>query len=161
MTLIPLAFVLAGISGGSASGSKETQRSGTTVVAYGLSISVPDGWQARVYRLAPEDAITVEAASVDLPPPGELMTGERLGTDDAYIRIDDIGAPPEKWGESSLPLAIGPEDIQGPYEGGFPTGAGFSALINDRALNVRADFGSQRSLEATNNVLATFSAAPR
>jgi hypothetical protein len=93
-----------------------------------------------------------------------MMTGERLGPDDAYVRIDDIGSPPgsppENWGESSLPLAVGPEDIQGPYEGGFPTGAGFSALVNGRALNIRADFASQ-SLEEVNRVLATFAASPR
>jgi hypothetical protein len=159
MTLILVGVVLAATSGGPAGGSKEIHRFGTTVEAYGLSISVPDGWQARIYRLAPDDAITLEAASVDLPPRGEMMTGERLGPDDAYIRIDDIGPPPNWGGESSLPLSIGPEDIQGPYEGGFPTGAGFSALINHRALNIRADFATQR-LEEVNRVLATFAASP-
>jgi len=113
--------LLASACGGSAApGGSEEQT--TTVQGYGLSITAPDGWEGRVYRLSPDYAITLEVASVELPPQGELMTGDRLGADDAYIVIDDIGAPPLREGEGRLPLAVDLEAIRGPYEGGVPRG---------------------------------------
>ena len=147
-------------TGCSAAQSNDSRQPETTVQAYGLSISVPAGWEARVYRLSPQYAITLEAASVGLPPRGQLMTGDRLRTGDAYIRIDDIG-PPLVY-EVRLSISVDPEDIGGPYEGGFPAG-GFAAVIDDRDLMIRVRFGSQpdeREIDAVQRVLASFSATP-
>jgi hypothetical protein len=158
-----LTVAIAATCGTAATGSTQAHKPGTTVQQLGLSISVPEGWQARIYQLSPDDAITLEAASVALPTPGEPIIGEHFGMNDVYLRIDDIGPAQKAWGESSLPISVGPQDIWGPYEGGFPAGAAFSANINGRELMVRVRFGSEatsQQLELINPVLRTFSAAP-
>src|SRR5919198_702114 len=43
----------------------------SSVSGYGLSIQLPAGWNGRIYRLSPTDAITLEAATVPLAPTGD------------------------------------------------------------------------------------------
>jgi hypothetical protein len=160
-TLVLIAVVFAATPGATAARSGPAQPT-TTVQGYGLSIVLPEGWNGRVSQASPDDAITLEASTVPLPPPGEAMTGDLLDPNDAYIVVDDIGTR-DAFGEVRLPITLNPEDIAGPYEGGFRAGAGFGAGVSHRDLMFRVRFGSPPDpgeLEIVNGILATFSATP-
>ena len=161
-TLGLIGLALAATLGGMTALSEPTQPT-TTVQGYGLSIVLREGWQGRVSRASPDDAVTLEASTVPLPPLGDLMTGDRLGPDDAYIVVNDIGTRGAFRGEARLPITIDFQDVAGPYEGGFPAGAGFGAFVNSRDLMIRVRFGSSPdpgALDAVNETLATVSATP-
>jgi len=158
--LVPIGVAFAAILGGAAAPSESAQPT-TTVQGYGLSIVLPESWEGRVNRASPDDAIALEASTVPLPPLGEVMTGDRLGSDDAYILVNDIGTLGVF--DARLRITIDPRDIAGPWQGGFPAGASFAASVNDRDLMIWVRFGSSPNpgdLEAVNEILATFSAAP-
>jgi hypothetical protein len=158
--LVPIGVAFAAILGGAAAPGESAQPT-TTVQGYGLSIVLPENWEGRVNRPSADRAITLKASTVPLPPLGEVMTGDRLGPDDAYIVVDDIGTLGVF--EPRLRITIDPQEIAGPYEGGFPAGTAFAAAVNNRDLMIRVFFGSfpdAGEVEAVNEILATFSAAP-
>jgi hypothetical protein len=157
--LVPIGVACAAILGGAAAPGESAQPT-STVQGYGLSIVLPENWEGRVNQASPDDAITLEASTAPLPPLGEVMTGDRLGPDDAYIVVNDIGTLGVF--EARTGITIDPQDITGPYEGGFPAGTAFAAAVSTRDLMIRVFFGSSPDageLEAVNEILATFSAA--
>ena len=166
-----LILVLGSLAAGlAACGGSQPSDSGSTIVAgYGLRVELPPGWSGRVFRPSPKDAVSLEATSAALPPVNQVMTIDGLTDEGAYVRVDDIGAPPPRIERSSvwladprLPLAVGHADLAGPYEGGFPSGTALNVVIHDRALMIRVRFGSQPSddrLDDVNEVLASLSVA--
>jgi hypothetical protein len=142
----------------------------TGLSANGISLTLPRGWDGRIYRLSPESAVAVEAATASLPPPGSFVTAKELDRDDAYLVIDDIGAPPPGLGREKawelnppLPIVIRPRDLQGPWEGGYPFGAARSVVLANRALMIRVRFGAapdDRRLAEVNELLASLVVDP-
>lgn len=146
---------------------------GTTVSGYGMTIALPPGWNGRIHRLSPQHAITLQAATVPLPTPGDdqVRIAARMKPTDAYLVIDDIGPPPPGLGrepvwqlDPGLPLTVSKAVFEGPWKGGFPSGTALGVVINDRALMIRIFFGShpgESEIEEINVLLARLSVAPR
>jgi hypothetical protein len=140
------------------------------ISACGISLALPRGWDGRIYRLLPESAVTVEAATVSLPPRGSFVTAKELDGDDAYLVIDDIGAPPPGLGRENawelnppLPIVIRPHDLRGPWEGGYPLGAVRSVVVANRALMIRLRFRAapdDRRLAEVNELLSSLVVGP-
>jgi len=64
---------------------------------YGLTIPLPNGWDGRIYRQTPLDAITLEATSARLASIADdsfIQTEQGMGSADIYVRLSDIGPPP-------------------------------------------------------------------
>jgi hypothetical protein len=172
--LLVLAATLVGAGcGGSGKSSPNLDVGGTTVSGYGMTIALPPGWSGRVYRLSPQYAITLQAATVPLPTPGDdqVTIAARMKPTDAYLVIDDIGPPPPGLGrepvwqlDPELPLTVSDDVFEGPWKGGFPSGTALAVVINDRSLMIRIFFGShprEREIEEINALLATLSVVPR
>jgi hypothetical protein len=135
----------------------------------GLALRLPAGWEGLAYQLSPKDAITLQAATVGLPPPGgaEDVIARQMHAGDAYVAIQDIGLPPRGLGNDpawdvrpTLPLKVSSTDIGGPYEGGFVAGASLNDVLVDRALSIRIRFGASPhdgDLEQINRLLASLS----
>jgi len=137
-----------------------------------MTIALPTGWHGRVYRISPQHAITLQAATVPLPAPGEDQSriAARMKPADTYVVIDDIGPPPPGLGrepvwhlDPKLPLTISDADVEGAWKGGFPSGTALAVVINERALMIRIRFGShpgEGEIDTVNALLATLSVAP-
>jgi hypothetical protein len=169
LLLVTCSLVLGvGCSGGRDS-SGSSSRPGGTIRGCGLEVRLPPGWDGYVTQLSPRDAITLRAATVGLPPPGgeEAHIAAEMHAGDAYLAIADIGPPPEGLASDAawklnpaLPLSITRSDVQGPYEGGFPSGASLNAVLAHRALMMRIRFGSTpkaSDIEQVNELLASLS----
>ena len=140
-------FAVAGC-GGSDPRTGEDER---TVRGFGLTVALQQGWNGRVYRLSPQHAITLQAATVPLGPPGadEAAIARVMQAKHAYLVIDDIGPPPAGLGrdpawvlDPALPLTIHESDVHGPWKGGFASGASLGVVLENRALMIRVRFGS-------------------
>ncbi len=160
--ILCLAFlVMSGCGGAGLAAAGEATR----ISAYGISLTLARGWEGRIYRLSPKSAVTVEAATAALPPPGSFVPAKELDPDGAYLVIDDIGAPPPGLGREKawelnppLPIVIRTGDVQGPWEGGYPLGASRSVVVANRALMIRVRFGAasdDRRLAEVNELLAS------
>jgi hypothetical protein len=143
------------------------------VSGYGLSIQLPAGWNGRIYRTSPSDAITLEAATVPLAPTGDgsfEQTEQTMGADDAYIRLSDIGAPPpylgkeHTWQKVTLPISVDAASVQRYVEGqSLPANIVRPLVIKNRAITVYVGFGSSpsaASMKQVNQVLSSLSVAP-
>jgi hypothetical protein len=140
--------------------------SGTTISGYGLTIELPPGWHGRIYRRSPKYAIMLDAATVPLPPASDDLfdqTALRMGTDDLYLHLDDIGQAPELpmrepvWKIAEPPLQMERSDL-----GNFPVKfAAFAirpVVVRERLIQLDAGFGSaptDRMLARLNAVLGT------
>lgn len=128
------------------------------IQGYGLKLRIPDGWDGRIYRQSPQDAITLEATSARLAPVADdsfAQTEQGMSSNDVYLRLSDIGAPPphvgkdRDWREVSSPPAIQPNDFQDFIEGhSLPAGAASAMVIKGRAFMLYAGFGSWPSPSA-------------
>lgn len=169
--LLLAGFALVGCGGSPDRGSDPGQPV-RTISGYAMTMTLPPGWYGRVYRLSPEYAITVQAATVPLPRPGddEMLIARKMKPGDAYLVINDIGPPPPGLGrepvwdlDPSLPLAVQRADVGGPWEGGFPAGAALNVVVNGRSLMIRVRFGSNspgEELDQVNSLLSTLSVGP-
>jgi hypothetical protein len=144
----------------------------STIGGFGLSMQLPPGWNGRVYRPSPADAITLEAATVPLAPTGDSsfeQTERAMGAGDAYIRLSDIGAPPSylgrehTWQRVSLPISIDAGSVQRFVEGqSLPANVVRPLVIKNRAITLYVGFGSAPSPAAirdVDHVLASLSVA--
>ena len=155
--------------GGTDESSGTVSRPGGTIKGCGLELRLPAGWQGVIYQLSPKDAITLQAATVGLPPPGgaEDVIARQMHAGDAYIAIQDIGPPPPGLGDDpawdvrpSLPLGVSSTVVGGPYVGGFESGASVNAVLADRAISIRIRFGASPhpgDLDQLNRLLASLS----
>ena len=156
-----------------AGSGKSSHATKSTVSGYGLSIQLPAGWNGRIYRPSPADAITLEAATVPLAPTGDgsfEQTEQAMGAGDAYIRLSDIGAPPpylgkeHTWQRASLPISVDPTSVQRYLEGqSLPANIIRPLVIKNRAITVYVGFGSSPSpaaMKQVNQVLSSLSVAP-
>ncbi len=146
----------------------------SVITGFGLELGLPAGWHGRVYQRGAEGAITLEAATVPLAPIGDNSSQEteaRMGTDDAYIQLSDIGSPPPYlgsepgWERLTLPLAIDEADLHRFVEGNaLPANVTRAVVINNRAIMLYCGFGSwpsESSIANLNRVLSSLSVAPR
>ena len=134
-----------------------------------MEIRLPSGWEGVIYQLSPKDAITLQATTVRLTPPGGDVAyiARQMQAGDAYIAIQDIGPPPPGLGNDpawdvrpALPLKVSSDDVAGPYEGGFESGANLNAVLAKRAISVRVRFAvapKADDLERINRVLSSLS----
>ncbi|HEX4325041.1 MAG TPA: hypothetical protein VHZ77_10475 [Gaiellaceae bacterium] len=134
---------------------------------YGLTIPLPNGWDGRIYRQTPLDAITLEATSARLAPIADdsfIQTEQGMGSADIYVRLSDIGPPPpylgkgNDWQIVSSPPPIQPVDLQDFIEGhSLPAGVASAMVINNRAFMLYVGFGtwpSQAQLNQMNQILS-------
>lgn len=173
LLLVLVATLVGAGCGGSGRSSPNLDEGGATVSGYGMTIALPPGWNGRVYRLSPQHAITLQAATVPLPAPGDDQSriAARMKPTDIYVVIDDIGPPPRGLGREpvwqlnpKLPLTVHDADVEGPWKGGFPSGTALAVVIDYRALMIRIFFGShpgEGEMDTVNALLGTLSVAPR
>jgi hypothetical protein len=140
--------------------------SGTTISGYGLTIELPPGWHGRIYRRSPQYAIMLDAATVPLPPAGDDLfdqTALRMGTDDLYLHLDDIGRAPHLpmrepvWKIAEPPLELQRSDL-GTFPVRFAAFAERPVVVRRRLIQLDAGFGSppaDRMLARLNAVLGT------
>jgi hypothetical protein len=144
--------------------------SGRTISGYGLTIELPPGWHGRIYRRSPKYAIMLDAATVPLPPAGDDLfdqTALRLGRQDLYLHLDDIGrAPHLPMREAAWTVAEPPLQLQRSDLGAFPVSfAAFAVrpvVVKRRLIQLDAGFGStptESMLARLNAVLGTLQVA--
>ena len=76
---LSLAFVGCGTTDG-----QSTNTGGAKIVyGHGLRVSLPSGWTGRVFQRSPKDAITLEAATTQLPARDPFLTEGQLGIENA------------------------------------------------------------------------------
>ena len=140
--------------------------SARTITGYGLTIELPAGWHGRIYRRSPQYAISLDAATVPLPPGDDQLfdqTALRMSTDDLYLHLDDIGqAPPLPLRERDWKIAEPPLQLQRSDLGNFPVRfAAFAVrpvVVRRRLIQLDAGFGSTPTdgmLARLNAVLGT------
>jgi hypothetical protein len=126
-----------------------------TLVAGGLTLALPAGWEARLRRQAPSQAghrgnVLLHAATIPLPEQrGDFGSGvvERLGPDDAFMAMfeyDAKDADTVLFKASRLPSPkpsdFSPAVLQRTIRGG--TGAQWFFALSGRAFSLHAVLGS-------------------
>ncbi len=137
------------------------------VQAHGYSITVPDGWDARIQQGSAKDAITVQAATRALLPgdAGGWHTMQSMKPGDTFLQLDDLGPhPPDlpdidsDWSYGALPLTIARKDLSDLYVNYLPSFLIRFYVIDKRALSLRGGFGSNPGddqLSIANQVLSS------
>jgi hypothetical protein len=126
-----------------------------TLVAGGLTLALPAGWEARIRRQAPSQAghrgnVLLHAATIPLPEQrGDFGSGvvERLGPDDAFVAMfeyDGKDADKVLFQAARLPAPkpsdFSPAVLQRTIRGG--TGAQWFFAQSGRAFSLHAVLGS-------------------
>jgi hypothetical protein len=126
-----------------------------TLVAGGLRLELPAGWEARVRRQPPSQAgrpgnVLLHAATIPLPEErGDFGSGvvERLGPDDAFIAMleyDDRDADQALFRASRVPVPkpsdFSPDVLQRTRAGN--TGAQWFFSVSGRPFSMHAVLGS-------------------
>jgi hypothetical protein len=138
------------------------------IEGYGLRMNIPGGWHGSVVRESPDAAVVLQAASTELAP-GDLVgteTHRGMRSSDVYIKVIDIGAPPEglvesdpAWRRDALPIAVDSAELYDTFEGVELPAYGFrSVIVNEHSLMIYVGFGSfpsQADVARANAVLAS------
>jgi hypothetical protein len=140
------------------------------IEGYGLKMNLPAGWDGRITRDSPKDAVVLQAASTELAP-GDVTgveTHRRMRNTDLYLKVIDIGAPTARlvdhdpaWSREALPIRFGTEHIYDTFEDvELPAYGARAVAVDGHALMVYVGFGSfpsQADVARANAVLASFS----
>jgi hypothetical protein len=148
------------------------------VSAHGLSITLPESWDGRIYKHGPEYGTVLQAGNFELPAEDNDI-GEKTvkslvesHSDRIYINILDHGPPQPEWPgwvQGTLPLSVSRSDF-GIFGGVGPCAvckrqlALRHVIVNGHALIVLVSFGTRRPSDAAmaeaNDVLQSVSVTP-
>ena len=136
LTLLLVSVLASGCGAGErrdAAGEGPTKR----VSGHGLTIAVPDGWDAEVVRPDPPGALTLRAANFPLPPLSDIGRQAQLEMSEEQILITLVhyGRVRDGWStrRASLPLTIG-RDSFASFEGFTRPVATDSFIVEDGAF---------------------------
>lgn len=164
-TLLLICALASGCGAGEKPGATEDTR---RVSGHGLTIAVPDGWEAEVVRPDPPGALTLRAANFPLPPASDVgqQAQREMSEDGILITLSHYGRA--RTGVSAqrrrLPLTIEPADLTS-FEGFARPVATYSFVLEEAAFQVWVVLGSETPtdelLAEANRVLETFAVEPR